>query len=663
LVVLVSAAVPIAVLITLAIGSARRFASWRLTVAGLGVASLVGGFFLAFDSFTRVDEFHNVALNPYYSITFIVAAGAVAFIPAGLPAVDDQTHSGYVWLDAARNGLWILAVWSFGTALSQIAKAATSFSLVTTGEAIAVGVFALLIGILSVVGSKALALRYSSVDPRPSREVAIGVCIGLVTLMIGRLITQTVNNDFEYPRVWTIDLATVLIPIFVALSVALAPGVRDLYRGVPLFASVTAGPSPVAGYGHQTHQQQYAHPVQQAAGPAAAASDPRTAAATLFEIATNSPELRPAIAANPSTYDDLVAWLGKLGDPAVDAALARREAGQFGLPAETVAPVQEFSTASTTDAAPESVARPNLSTASAGDTRTQQAVTNAPVNSRELEAADPRTPAATLFELATNSPELRPAIAANPSTYDDLVAWLGKLGDPEVDAALARRAGGHSGLTAQHSGPAPRAVDTGTAPVAVGSTAQSPRERAAADPATPAATLFEIASNSPKLRAVVASNPSTYQDLLSWLSKLGDPSVDAALARRDSGEPGPDEPISTGENTDVHDTGTEPETRHESSTPGSDEHVTEPAEPETSETAATSDVLQTVAPTEVIDMDEDARAIADPTCSAAILFRVAEHRPELRATVAAHPNAYPGLLEWLAGLGDSAVNDALAGRR
>lgn len=618
---LASGAVPVAVLGVVAFGVARRFDSWRLTIAGLSVALLVGGFFLSFDDLASVELFHTVTINPYYAITLLVAAGTIAFLPFGFPSDSDATHAGYVWLDAARNGVRIIAVWSFGVAISQLVMAATGFGLVSVGESIALAVFSLLIGILAVVGTKALALRYSTADPRPSREVVIGICLGLLVLMIGRLVTQSIMYDYGYPSVWTIDLAATASPIFIALAVALAPAVRDLYRGVPLFASVTAGPSPVTAFGQQVPQQHYAQPVQQTAGPAAAASDPRTAAATLFEIATNSPELRPAVAANPSTYDDLVAWLGKLGDPAVDAALARRAAGQFGLPAETVAPVQESRSESTGGIAPESVARPNLSKASAGDTHTQQAATNAPVNSRELVAADPSTPAATLFELATNSPELRPAIAANPSTYDDLLTWLGKLGDPEVDAALARRTNGDPG-----------------------STTQSPRERAAADPATPAATLFEIASNSPDLRALVASNPSTYPDLLSWLSKLGDPSVDAALARRSSGKSGPDESMSAGENA-----------------AGS-----ESAEPETSETseiAATSGVPQTVAPTEVIDADEDARAIADPTCSAAILFRVAEHRPELRATVAAHPNAYPGLLEWLAGLGDSAVNDALAARR
>ena len=54
------------------------------------------------------------------------------------------------------------------------------------------------------------------------------------------------------------------------------------------------------------------------------------------------------------------------------------------------------------------------------------------------EAADPATPLVRLQELATH-PRARVAVAANPSTYPDLLTWLGQLGDPAVDEALSRR--------------------------------------------------------------------------------------------------------------------------------------------------------------------------------------------------------------------------------
>ena len=57
----------------------------------------------------------------------------------------------------------------------------------------------------------------------------------------------------------------------------------------------------------------------------------------------------------------------------------------------------------------------------------------------ELAAADPATDLGELARLAHEHPELRAIVAANPSTYEGLLDWLGEFGDPEVDAALARR--------------------------------------------------------------------------------------------------------------------------------------------------------------------------------------------------------------------------------
>ena len=57
-------------------------------------------------------------------------------------------------------------------------------------------------------------------------------------------------------------------------------------------------------------------------------------------------------------------------------------------------------------------------------------------------ASDPNAPLEDLHRLAQDYPGLRPAIAANPSTYPALLEWLGSLGDPAVNAALAARFGG-----------------------------------------------------------------------------------------------------------------------------------------------------------------------------------------------------------------------------
>ena len=65
--------------------------------------------------------------------------------------------------------------------------------------------------------------------------------------------------------------------------------------------------------------------------------------------------------------------------------------------------------------------------------------TTRPVDPDLLAAADPSTPLHELMRIAEEKEDLRATIAANPSTYPDLLTWLGTLGDPQVDAALASR--------------------------------------------------------------------------------------------------------------------------------------------------------------------------------------------------------------------------------
>jgi hypothetical protein len=61
-------------------------------------------------------------------------------------------------------------------------------------------------------------------------------------------------------------------------------------------------------------------------------------------------------------------------------------------------------------------------------------------------ASDPATPQATLADLAYDHPDLRQAIALNPSTYEGLLEWLGELDDEDLTAALEQRAARDSGV-------------------------------------------------------------------------------------------------------------------------------------------------------------------------------------------------------------------------
>jgi len=90
-------------------------------------------------------------------------------------------------------------------------------------------------------------------------------------------------------------------------------------------------------------------------------------------------------------------------------------------------------------AAPPAPPAPTAAPAAAAPPPPAPAAPAAPAHPRAAEAADPSTSAAALYEIATTIPELRATVAANPSAYPDLLDWLGKLGDPEVNAAIAAR--------------------------------------------------------------------------------------------------------------------------------------------------------------------------------------------------------------------------------
>lgn len=55
------------------------------------------------------------------------------------------------------------------------------------------------------------------------------------------------------------------------------------------------------------------------------------------------------------------------------------------------------------------------------------------------QASSPTTPPQVLADIAAQRPDLRQFVAANPAAAPEVLQWLGTLGDPVVEAALARR--------------------------------------------------------------------------------------------------------------------------------------------------------------------------------------------------------------------------------
>ena len=123
--------------------------------------------------------------------------------------------------------------------------------------------------------------------------------------------------------------------VFFAL---LAPLPVRVYYGYVPTTTPTGGPTtashaPAAAPAHQGHATPPPPPPAPAPAPAptgshgfsvAQAADPTIDPNLLARIAQEAPELRPHVAANPAAYEGLVQWLGSLGDPSVDAALATR---------------------------------------------------------------------------------------------------------------------------------------------------------------------------------------------------------------------------------------------------------------------------------------------------------------------------------------------------
>ena len=214
----------------------------------------------------------------------------------------------------------------------------------------------------------------------------------------------------------------------------------------------------------------------------AAVQDPNADPILLAKIAYENPEFGANVAVNPRCYPGLKRWIAEFGDER-----ARETLAQYGFTADAFGgPVQD-------QEAPEQAAQqaaeqqPAGAYAAAQPAAAQQtaadqyaAVQSAAdqyaadqYNADQYNAAQPAAdqyaaqqpaaqaafeePVATnpygftaeqaltttdqmqIAQIAQYAPELRACIARNPNTYPALIEWLGQLGDPAINAALASR--------------------------------------------------------------------------------------------------------------------------------------------------------------------------------------------------------------------------------
>lgn len=203
-----------------------------------------------------------------------------------------------------------------------------------------------------------------------------------------------------------------------------------------------------------------------------AVQDPNADPILLAKIAYENPEFGANVAVNPRCYPGLKRWIAEFGDERARETLAQYgfTADAFGGPvqdqeapeqaaqqateqqpadayaADQYAAAQQ--TAADQYAADQSAAdQYNAAQPAADQYAAQQPAAQAafeePVATNPYgftaEQALTTTDQMQIAQIAQYAPELRACIARNPNTYPALIEWLGQLGDPAINAALAFR--------------------------------------------------------------------------------------------------------------------------------------------------------------------------------------------------------------------------------
>lgn len=204
----------------------------------------------------------------------------------------------------------------------------------------------------------------------------------------------------------------------------------------------------------------------------AAVQDPNADPILLAKIAYENPEFGANVAVNPRCYPGLKRWIAEFGDERARETLAQYgfTADAFGGPVQDQeAPGQaaqqaaeqqpadayvadQYAVAQQTAADQYSAVQPAADQYNAAQPAADQYAAQQPAAQAAFEepvAANPygftaeqaltTTDQMQIAQIAQYAPELRACIARNPNTYPALIEWLGQLGDPAINAALAFR--------------------------------------------------------------------------------------------------------------------------------------------------------------------------------------------------------------------------------
>lgn len=183
----------------------------------------------------------------------------------------------------------------------------------------------------------------------------------------------------------------------------------------------------------------------------AAVQDPNADPILLAKIAYENPEFGANVAVNPRCYPGLKRWIAEFGDERARETLAQYgfTADAFGGPVQDQEALEQAAQQAAEQQPADAYAADQYAAAQpaadqyAAQQPAAQAAFEEPVATNPYgftaEQALTTTDQMQIAQIAQYAPELRACIARNPNTYPALIEWLGQLGDPAINAALAFR--------------------------------------------------------------------------------------------------------------------------------------------------------------------------------------------------------------------------------
>ena len=430
----------------------ERSPSWRLLLVGLGIALAVIFLFGAGDSssFVQVQSVHALFFAaPPTILSFQAGLGAI-FLPAIAAAVSSPAFRRTLRTEEAST-TWIrVAVRALDYIVLVAASAAVLSALwigVPGRDDLGVGLGGLITSIilgLLVAGAAVFARLTLASRPANGRNLALGAAgLALVIGIVLLVVTPNLSRGFsDYKLVAEGHLLLAFaLPVIVVFALTVPKEIRTYFaqnRPTPRAAGQAAyqWSQPQGGPGqqgqHGAPQGQYGAPVQGQYGAPVQGQygAPQQGQPGVPTGAYGTPVDQGAHGSPEGGYGS--------------APVAQQPAGgqQWQAPAGQSSPESEIDQDTHLAGYAPGVSAASQPTQAPQAAAHQSPAPAAPAGSHGYtaqQALDPATTGLVLSQIVQEAPELRPQVAANPTTYPALLDWLGQLGDPAVDEALRNR--------------------------------------------------------------------------------------------------------------------------------------------------------------------------------------------------------------------------------